>query len=439
MQGSKSFTKLSFLKDQELVFLIFCTVIAASLIFWPLLNSIACFLFFGYWLFFTKKDFAFPKTKKYWIFLFCALYLAVVVSALHSGNIKVAITKLQLKSPYLLFPLIFGTSQIITQKIARQTFLALILSTVAGCIFCLIRGGYKYFQTDYTKNLYGYELVTALKDMTPFAMSLCCLLSLLLLLEDFYKFKKHSHNSAFFSFSLPYFLLSIFLLSFLFVLGNRNMLILAGGISIFYCFKIVRQLKFRLLAIATVATAFAASVTINPFLNQQWNELINFSEKNSIDLDVDNSLGRSWGGGQIRMAIWNCTADVIKNNWLLGVGVGDVQDSLQAAYEKRKFYFASRYNRYNTHNQYLQETVSGGIIQLFVFLACIIMPLFLKSKAGDRQLYRLFLFCFAFGCLTDTPLELNKGIIWYTFFNSLIFFKNYNFKYNQFNEQATAQ
>ncbi|GAC1705506.1 MAG: hypothetical protein NVS9B7_11260 [Flavisolibacter sp.] len=78
--------------------------------------------------------------------------------------------------------------------------------------------------------------------------------------------------------------------------------------------------------------------------------MVNFSSKETIQLDKDASLGRAWGGKQIRTAIWKCSQDIIRRHFISGVGIGDVQDSLQAAYEKRKFYFASRYNKYNTHN-----------------------------------------------------------------------------------------
>ena len=175
------------------------------------------------------------------------------------------------------------------------------------------------------------------------------------------------------------------------------------------------------------------AVKTNPFLKRQWNEIMDFSEANEIPLDKDLSLGKSWGGWQLRKAIWQCSWDIVKKYPAFGVGTGDSQDSLQIAYERRKFYFASRYNRYNTHNQYLQETVTHGFFGLSIFLLSLIAPLFASMPADDQIFYRVFIFCFAVICLTDTPLELNKGIIWYSFFNALIFFKSYNFKHKYIN------
>jgi O-antigen ligase len=423
------------LKNEELMYSFFSIAIAVTLIFWPLLNSIFCLLFLAYWLFFVKKD-IFLTQKKYWIFLFCSLYLMVLFGMLHSENIQIALNKLQQKSAYILFPVIIGTSGVITEKLVNRSFIALTMSTVLGALFCLINGFFEYLKTGVKENIYGYKLIDALKDMTPFMMSLCCVVCLLFLCNNIYRMQKNNAINFFLPFLLQIATI-IFLFLFLLILGNRNVLILASIVLIFYCFKLLKNFFLRMLMLIALAGTFFIAIKSNPYLSKQWKELTNYSGQNFIPLDKDLSLGKSWGGWQLRIAIWRCSWDVIKNNPVFGVGTGDTQDFLQSAYEKRKFYFASRYNRYNTHNQYIQETVTNGFFGLFIFLACLIAPLFVNMLPQEKQFYNLFLFCFAFVCLTDTPLELNKGIILFSFFNSLIFFKSYNFKYKQFNEQAT--
>jgi O-antigen ligase len=146
-------------------------------------------------------------------------------------------------------------------------------------------------------------------------------------------------------------------------------------------------------------------------------------------LDADQSLGRAWGGKALRFAIWKCSIDVVRSHGLTGVGTGDVQDSLQAAYDRRKFYFASQYNTYNAHNQFLQETLAYGIAGFVSFTACIFIPFFaffrsLRANAGgwNKQLYCLFLLCFFIVCLTESILEISKGIVFYSLFNSIFAF-----------------
>ena len=426
-------------KYEEPIYSIFCVGIAVTLIFWPLANSILCLAFSAYWLLFANKDFLSPLAGKYWVLLFCSLYLVVIIGSFHSVDTKEAMFKLQQKSPYILFPIILGTSTMVNQVIFRRTFSAFILSTLCASIFCVITALYQYFGTGEQHHLYGYELVAPLKSMTPFIMSMCCLLSLLFLCNKGYQLKiRHTMSGKFLWEAMLTIAAIIFLFSFLLILGNRNTLIAAFLLLIFYCLKLLKKLAFRIIAIGSFFLLLVIAININPFLNRQWNELSDFSGKDSIQLDRDLSLGRSWGGWQLRVAIWKCSWDVFNKNPLFGVGTGDVKKSLQDAYENRKFYFASRYNKYNTHNQYLQESVSNGLLGLVVFLSCLIVPLFCNMHPDDKEFYSLFLFCFAFVCLTDTPLELNKGIILYAFFNALIFFKSYNFKYKIVNGKATT-
>lgn len=434
MERHNSLRAASF-KYEELVYSIFCVGIAVTLVFWPLANSILCLVFAAYWLLFSRNDFLAPVTRKYWILLFCSLYLVVIIGAFHSVDTREAIFKLQQKSAYILFPIILGSSTIVNKVIYKRTFSAFVLSTLAACIFCLIKGLYQYFKAGGQHHLYGYELVEPLKTMTPFVLGTFCLLSLLFIGNNIYQLNiRNSILEKQMRKALPGIITIVFLFSFLLILGNRNILTAAGLVLIFYCLKFLKQVIYRIVAIVSLFVLFAIAININPFLNRQWNELFDFSGKNSIQLDQDMSLGRSWGGWQLRVAIWKCSWDVFKNTPVFGVGTGDVKESLQAAYENRKFYFASRYNKYNTHSQYLQESVANGLFGLVVFLSCLIVPLFFSNmNADDKEFYSLFLFCFAFVCLTDTPLELNKGIILYTFFNALIFFKSYNFKHKIIN------
>jgi O-antigen ligase len=165
------------------------------------------------------------------------------------------------------------------------------------------------------------------------------------------------------------------------------------------------------------------AVIFNPALNSQWNDLIDFSEENSIQLDQDKSLGRGWGGKTVRLTIWKCSFDVVKEHWLLGVGTGDTQDELQKAYEKRKFYFASMYNRYNAHNQYIQNLLMNGILALFIFLAALLYPVFISiNKRVGIHIYTIFLLAIMLIFCTESFLEINKGIVFYSFFNSIFAF-----------------
>ncbi|MBX9782805.1 MAG: O-antigen ligase family protein [Chitinophagaceae bacterium] len=286
------------------------------------------------------------------------------------------------------------------------------------CIFLLGNGVIHYLQTGSASHLHGYEL-NIFKSASPITIALFCLFSaifhLFLLTVQKYKINKQSF--------LIHMVAIFFYAGFLFLFGNRmTILLLCISFPVF----IIKQLsapKKKLSILLLFVMLVVAALVKNPSLKNQITEFAHLSSATLIQLDTDSSLGKSWGGIPLRIAIWNCSWGLIQKNWIAGTGTGDVQDELQSVYEQRKFYFASRYNRYNAHNQYLQQFLANGIFGFVIFVLCIVVPLFFTfSHQTTRGLYLAFLIIFAFVCFSESFLEINKGIVWYSFFNSIFVF-----------------
>ena len=401
-------------RNQEQVITALSAGIAASLIFWPLITSFLSILLFVYWAIFATKRFNRPG---WWlILLFSSLYLLVITGSFYSANSNVSMFKLQQKSALAMFPIVFGTAAALTGMAYHRILTLFAWFTLAGCFFCLGYGLMNFIQTGSPTRLYGYQMV-ALKDMSPFMLGLYCLLSVIYLLTAFYRgaFEDKRRRRT-------YIALLLVLSLFLFVLGNRNILFSWSIVVIFFFLRRLARGYMRYVLVAAVLGLFITAIVLNPSLRRQVNDLTDFSAGNTIQLDQDRSLGRDWGGKALREAIWRCSMDIVRAHWLTGVGTGDVQDSLQAAYERRKFYFASRYNVYNAHNQFLQETLAYGITGSVVLMACLLIPLLLYYGNAEKQLYVLFLLSFFIICLTESILEISKGIVFYSFFNSIFAF-----------------
>jgi O-antigen ligase len=103
------------------------------------------------------------------------------------------------------------------------------------------------------------------------------------------------------------------------------------------------------------------------------------------------------------------------------VGTGDSQAELEKSFNEKNYAFAS-YNHCNAHNQYLQETVAFGLPGLFIFLLCLFIPFASFLHSNQEYLYCIFLILFSFVCLSESILQLSKGIIWYSFFNAVFAF-----------------
>ena len=401
-------------RNQQAVYSFICIGIASSLIFWPPLNSVFCGLLLAYWLASPGKTFSFKNISIRKVAVFAALYLPVVVGCLYSNDLGEASFRLQQKSALLLFPLVFGSLPIVSTSFRKRIFWTLVFSTLVGCLICLANGLFIYFTSGKTDHLYGYSLVV-LTDMHPSILGLCCLLSLAFLFEEVITNRFDLNSRLKFTYAIT----GCFLIMFLFLVGNRISLICLNAVIIFYIFRAGKTFLSRATGIAVVLLISVAAICYIPSIHQRWKDLI--GTESSFKSDNEQNATALPDGRTARIKIWTSGLEVVKNNWWIGVGTGDSQAALQSSYTKNNYRFAF-YNNCNAHNQYLQETIAFGIPGLVIFLLCIAVPFFYLLYSKVNSLYLVFLLLFAFVCLSESVLQLNKGIIWYSFFNSLLAF-----------------
>ena len=79
-------------------------------------------------------------------------------------------------------------------------------------------------------------------------------------------------------------------------------------------------------------------------------------------------------------------------------------------------------NEINAHNMFFETLISVGIIGVLLLLAYFVIPLVLwiKKKKFD-MLYCAFLLMIGFNALFESIFEVQLGIIFFCFFNSLLF------------------
>jgi O-antigen ligase len=127
---------------------------------------------------------------------------------------------------------------------------------------------------------------------------------------------------------------------------------------------------------------------------------------------------------QIRNGIYYCCFEKIKQQPILGYGVGDVDAALQSCYDST-FTNTDTYKltSYNSHNQYLKIVLATGFIGLILFLVATLylIKIAIEYKLG---LYLSFIsFIFLNFCF-ENILSRHDGVLFFAFFNALIFFTN---------------
>jgi O-antigen ligase len=398
---------------EERVFIILTSAIAFSIPFQAIYNSILCISLLVFWIFFMKKIFQWPRIKI--ILAISILFWMALIGMVYSQNSEEGWFRLQQKSLLILLPLVFGTISIDWQKDFKWIATFFVAGTLSACVISLLVALLFAIQHHHFEKFFSQDLAAA-TDLYTYLFAISCLVSSLIMIEvglgnlEIHRWLRHRSSVmgliAFFS---------------VFILLLSVKQIILAWIIIFIAYSIRMKANRRFLLITLIAgfLLITASVFLIPTLKAKIDEVIN-GQDNTIPLDQDASLGKGWNGIAMRKAVWVCSLDAIKADPWIGVGTGDGQDKLQAAYENRQFYFASRYNHFNTHNQYLQTIVNYGFIGLLIWLASL---LWLCGVFKSNWLVVSLLSCLLFAMLTESMLETNKGIVLTSFVLTVFIFR----------------
>ena len=124
-----------------------------------------------------------------------------------------------------------------------------------------------------------------------------------------------------------------------------------------------------------------------------------------------------WNSVSFRLLEWKASLHELGKSWLTGVGTGDGQAALQNYYSTYNASIAGL--KYNAHNQYLQTALELGLVGLFLLLICIFKPVF--TIVQPFPIHIAFVVLFGLMCLTESMLARQKGIVFFTMFQSLFF------------------
>lgn len=121
----------------------------------------------------------------------------------------------------------------------------------------------------------------------------------------------------------------------------------------------------------------------------------------------------------IRLSIWECTWQVIQENWLLGTGTGDSQDELVKKYYANNFVIGYR-DDFNAHNMYLQYWMSNGLPMLLLFVGALVM-LFQRAIKNRNSIFFGFVLLFTLFSFTESTMRTQKGLLFFVLFAALFY------------------
>ncbi|HNB81236.1 MAG TPA: O-antigen ligase family protein [Chitinophagaceae bacterium] len=120
----------------------------------------------------------------------------------------------------------------------------------------------------------------------------------------------------------------------------------------------------------------------------------------------DNSL-------MYRQLILKVDQQMIKESGIWGLGPVTLEKKLKASYDYISFLTMKPMGFYNTHNEYINQWLLFGWMGLLVYLAYLIIPVYLSIRTGNWSYLSVDLILILFG-LTENYLSRQYGILFTT-------------------------
>jgi len=203
---------------------------------------------------------------------------------------------------------------------------------------------------------------------------------------------------------LSYFVLLVTL----FLLSSKAAII----ISLLLTFYILLAVRIPVTGKLTTVAAFVIVIALFVFFNPR---LKVFNETFQISRVIDPNARY---GHALRILSWDASLDVIRDNWIFGVGEGRKEKALVDAYNKKGYVFPAS-EKFNSHNQYLDFLLGGGLLCLGLFVAGVIDLLLRSLREPDYPLLMLLLI-FSFIAIFENLLSRSHGILFLSVFIGII-------------------
>jgi O-antigen ligase len=389
------------------------------------INSWAIGIMILAWLFTSNYSNFLPaiKSRKLSIY-FISYFVWLAVGLIYTQNIEGGIQDLILKLTFLIFPFILLFNKRINQHYLRGVIRVFYYTLFITSIYMLVAAWMHVSKLEdptiaQALGYFTYEQFAATIGVQPIYLSMYMVFCFFAVIWDFFLDPRIGLTKA------GKWIAGIWAFHFymmVILLSSRMELLVLLFISFvgigYYDGKMAKKWILAGFKMVVLASFTITLLGVFPVNKARYEEM--------IDIEKDYTQTK-WGGRSIRIHKWLNTLELISEQPFLGTGAGDMQDELQKVYLRNDFMIAHGY-RFNPHNQYLQTWAATGLIGLFLLFGILIVSL-IYSINSKNTLYIALVLLLALSMLTESMLERQKGLVFFSFF--LLFFGGYYFNHKE--------
>ncbi|MEI7490439.1 MAG: O-antigen ligase family protein [Bacteroidota bacterium] len=343
--------------------------------------------------------------------LFSGLYVFYLLGLLYTSDYAYARFDLEVKLSLLVFPLVFSTADVgfLNSKHLRLLMHVYLAGCVIGSLILFVHAFTLW--RDGVQGAFYYMKLSWYFHSAYFAMYINFAMAFMVI-ELLRRFR-----------ILPavlktaYYLLLAWFFVFIFLLSSKMGLICMALIAVLGAAELIFRQKKAFLGLGLI-------ILFMMFIRAG---LHVFSGTSDRVMQSTGTLSGTPGqetskSTSDRIDIWKVSLEVIKSNVLTGVGTGDVKDVLIGKYKENKIEEALEF-KLNAHNQYLQTFMTLGIFGITALLLMLFLPM-VSAFRKHYLLYFVFTLLFAVNILVESMFETQAGVVWYAFFNIILFSVN---------------
>ena len=211
-------------------------------------------------------------------------------------------------------------------------------------------------------------------------------------------------------------ILIIYFAVFVVFLSSRIVILaLAMGLLFVLIRGALSKQKSLAIIAALIAVIFSFLLFLNPVTRYRSLQDVNVS---TFQIEPGNDYSSA---AQIRVSLWWLAFKSLANsNILFGAGTGDVEKAM--ARTSVHYRITNIIHSFDPHNQYLYTLLGNGFAAFSLLVLALILPVY-YAYMQSHYLPLGFSLLFALLCFTESALELQKGIAFYSIFSGLLFFQ----------------
>lgn len=408
------------------LFLFFSISVVVTLPFSVPLNGLSMILLSAVWILEGNWKNKYKRLLRNKIaLLFIVFFLLHVIGLVYTENVAQGFSELEKRVAFVIFPIVLSTTKYLDSRAVGKILCFFSAACFFAAVICVTNALYFYFFQNDSSYLFYHKLGSAVNFDHAVYFSFYIGVSIFIVIT----FLKSEWTTLSAAVRASYVLLICFFMFFLILLSSKTLIPTVLLLCAFFIWRVIVQEKGVLIGVLAMCLflAFSASVIFAvPNIKERFKEVLVDDYDQTNPLLLDDYEFYHFTGGAIRLAIWKMSVEIIheRKAWLFGLGTGDSQDVLTATYLDKHVYPGDKalgikgFLHYNAHNQFVQFYLIFGIVGLLLFLY--ILGLLFRMASSNSTLFLFCLILFTCFSLTESTLHVQKGIVPFLFFTSLL-------------------